>query len=101
MSSADAEGRSPELEESVSILLAMVDELLAEDDTSRVSGEDKRRLLAAAVRLYAAGREAGAEPVAAGDNVTATDVAVATTDLLEAADIELFELGMWQAWGRL
>lgn len=76
-----------------------VDGLLADGAAERVPDEEARKLLAAAVKLYAAKREAGMEP-ASLPGVTATDVVVTVTDLLEAADIEVFELGMWQVWGK-
>lgn len=85
--------------DSVSGLSESVDGLLASGAAGRVPDEEARRLLAAAVRLYAAKREAGME-AASMPGVTATDVVVTVTDLLEATEIELFELGMWQVWGR-
>lgn len=56
------------------------------------------RLLAAAVRLYAERAQAeGAGPPFAGNiTVTATDVMIATTAMLEAVDVEVFELTLWQ-----
>lgn len=86
----------------VAELSEMVDELLARGAVERMPDAEVWRLLAAAVRLYAAKREAGMEPAPfpKGESPTATDVVVAVTDLLRAADVELFELGMWQVWGK-
>lgn len=60
---------------------------------------DAQRLFAALIRLYASRREAhpDARPFGPGEVVSATDVAHATTGMLEAADMAVFELGMWQA----
>ena len=33
-----------------------------------------------------------------GAEVTATDAVVTTTAILKAVNVQLFELGMWQAW---
>ncbi len=33
--------------------------------------------------------------------VTATEVVVLVTELMKAADVEIFELSMWQAFGRI
>lgn len=33
--------------------------------------------------------------------VTATEVVVLVTELMKAADVELFELGMWKGFGRI
>ena len=62
-----------------------------------LSTEALQALLAAACRLYAARSEAGEEfaPVAR-NTVSATDVMITTSGLLRAADIAVFELGMWQ-----
>lgn len=37
--------------------------------------------------------------VGEGDGVTQTDVAIVASALLRAADIEIFELALWLAWG--
>lgn len=63
-----------------------------------LSERDAQRLLAALVRLYADRREtdAAARPFDAADDVAATAVAQAATGMLEAVDMAVFELGMWQ-----
>ena len=33
-----------------------------------------------------------------GADITATDAVVVTTAILKAVNVQLFELGMWQAW---
>jgi hypothetical protein len=63
-----------------------------------VPATDAARLLVEAVRLYAQATDAQGEAPKLGD-VTATEAAVAASALLQAADIEVFELGMWQVWG--
>ena len=58
-------------------------------------------LLARAVRLYAERAAASDAPLPAfpeGAQVTATDAVVTTTAILKAVNVQLFELGMWQAW---
>jgi hypothetical protein len=69
--------------------------------TKRPSDADIQDMLAKAVRLYA-------ERVAECDHtlaafpsdaaVTATDVMVTVTAMLKAVNLQVFELGMWQAW---
>lgn len=55
-------------------------------------------VLAAAVRAYAARVERGAKIATfSPDAVTATDIAVTTSAMLEAANIGIFELSMWQS----
>ena len=70
----------------------------AEDVT--VSDAELRCMLAKAVKLYAARVESqGPLPAfAPQDNVTATEVMVTVSAMLKAVNLQLFELGMWQAW---
>jgi hypothetical protein len=68
-------------------------------DPLALPAEEVQRLLAAAVRVYAARAEAGVrEPPFGPGAPTATEVAVTVSAMLAAARIELFELGMWQSW---
>ena len=57
------------------------------------------RLIAAACRLYSARSEAGEQftPVPK-HSISATDVMLTASGLLRAADLAVFELGMWQSW---
>jgi hypothetical protein len=81
------------------------DRLDSEEPDSALLGEasDKiaQRLLTAAVRLYAARVAAGSsiDPFTDLDAVTATDVVITVTRMLEAVEVEVFELGVWQNWG--
>jgi len=65
-----------------------------------VSNDALQQILAAAVHAYAARIEDGAEmsPFPARRHVTATDVMLTCTSMLKAVGLQLFELGMWQAW---
>lgn len=63
-----------------------------------------RELLATLVKAYVALVEHGREvaPLLHPDDPggpTATEALVVVTDLLEACDVELFELAMWQSMG--
>ena len=74
------------------------------DTITRPSDAEIQGMLAKAVRLYAerAAECDGALPAFAPDAVTATEVMVAVTAMLKAVNLQVFELGMWQAWsGRL
>jgi hypothetical protein len=76
-------------------------EQLAREQGGAVSEETVQRLLAAAVRLYAAHAEqaSGTPAFAPDSDITATEVAMTCTAMLEAVEVEVFELGMWQVWG--
>jgi hypothetical protein len=62
--------------------------------------ESLQKLIAAAVKIYAAKREAGENfmPVSAAGRVTPTDIMVTSSQLLRAGNLQVFELGMWQSW---
>jgi len=64
-----------------------------------VTAEALQALIAAACRVYTARTEAGEQftPVTK-NSISATDVMVTASGLLKAADLAVFELGMWQSW---
>lgn len=68
-----------------------------------VSDEAVQQLLRAAVRLYAAKRDAGARLAAfpAQNDVTATEVAVTCVGMTEVVNLELFELALWAGWSNI
>jgi hypothetical protein len=64
-----------------------------------VSAEALQKLIAAACRVYTARLEAGEQIMPVPKNsISATDVMVTASGLLKAADLAVFELGMWQSW---
>ena len=65
-----------------------------------LSDTDIQNILARAIRLYAerVTERDGALPAFPADVVTATEVMVTVTAMLKAVNLQLFELGMWQAW---
>jgi hypothetical protein len=70
-------------------------------DIAALPNVDLQRLMAALVNAYAARRAAGDKfpPVdLALDNITPTDLMVTASQLLQAGDLQVFELGMWQSW---
>ena len=64
------------------------------------SDADIQSTLARAVKLYAERAQQGNAPSAFPDGapVTATEVMVTVTAMLKAVNLQVFELGMWQAW---
>jgi len=70
-------------------------------DGRALADADLQALLAAAVRIYADRMEERDAPLAAfppAADITATQAMVAITAILKAVNVQLFELGMWQAW---
>jgi len=66
----------------------------------RPSDTDIQDMLAKSVRLYAerAAEREGELSAFASDAATATEVMVTVTAMLKAVNLQVFELGMWQAW---
>ena len=61
---------------------------------------DVQAMLANAVRLYAgrAQNRDGKLAAFSADAVTATEAMIAVSAILKAVNVQIFELGMWQAW---
>ena len=82
---------------------ALADEigrLAGEGDLGALGPEAIQALAAAVCRAYGAKAEAGdAFPILARrEAATGTDVMVLCSALLKAADLQVFELGMWSSW---
>ena len=65
-----------------------------------ISSQAQQKLLAALCKSYAQQVQAGSAASALGgvSAVTATDVMITASGLLKSADLQVFELGMWQSW---
>jgi hypothetical protein len=81
-------------------LAVEVDRALAEGRTDALTPDAIQALMAAACRCYSAQVEANGNfpPLTARSKVTSTDVMVTASGLLKAANLAVFELGMWQSW---
>jgi hypothetical protein len=80
-------------------LAAVLERGIVDGRLDMVSTEALQKLIAAACRVYTARVEAG-EPITpvSRNSISATDVMVTASGLLKAADLAVFELGMWQSW---
>jgi hypothetical protein len=80
-------------------LAAVLERGIVDGKLDMVSAEALQKLIAAACRVYTARVEAG-EPImpVSRNSISATDVMVTASGLLKAADLAVFELGMWQSW---
>lgn len=65
-----------------------------------LSEDAMQTLMGTLCRVYAAQVENGAKftPIAEGQVVSPTGVMVTASGLLRAANLAVFELGMWQSW---
>ena len=80
-------------------LAAVLERSVADDKLDTVSAEALQKLIAAVCRVYTARRQAGEQFAPVPKNsISATDVMITASGLLKAADLAVFELGMWQNW---
>jgi hypothetical protein len=81
-------------------LAAEIERALAGGRRNVLSTEALQALMAAVCKTYAAQVEAGEEllPLPARGGATATEVMITASGLLKAANLAVFELGMWQSW---
>ena len=65
-----------------------------------ISEEAMQALMGTLCRIYSAQVENGFKytPIAEGQAVSPTGVMVTASGLLRAANLAVFELGMWQSW---
>ena len=77
----------------------LFNEILKEDKLGDVPDDALGQLFASVVRLYAAKVEEGNLPRAftRDSGITATDVMIGCTAMLQATDLKIFDLGHWQA----
>ena len=98
---ASADGAATrDTSEAATRLARDIDRALNEGRTDLLSEEALQALMAAVCRCYSAQIEAGGSfpPLANRSRVTSTDVMVTASGLLKAANLAVFELGMWQSW---
>jgi hypothetical protein len=80
-------------------LAAEIEREFAKRDDA-LSPEAMQTLMGALCRVYAAQVENGAKhtPIPEGQVVSPTGVMLTASGLLRAANLAVFELGMWQSW---
>ena len=95
VTAAAANGASAEAKR----LAAVLERGIVDGKLDMVTAEALQKLIAAACRVYTARTEAGEQFTPVSKNsISATDVMVTASGLLKAADLAVFELGMWQSW---
>jgi hypothetical protein len=97
---AAAAGATQDASAAAITLAGDIDRALNEGRTDILSEAAVQALMAAACRGYSAKIEAGSSflPLADRSRVSSTDVMVSASGLLRAANLAVFELGMWQSW---
>jgi hypothetical protein len=73
---------------------------VSDGNMSIVSERALQELMAALCKTYSAQIEAGHEtlPLRGRTAVSSTDIMTTASGLLKAANLAVFELGMWQSW---
>jgi hypothetical protein len=81
-------------------LAAQIDAALTNGRIDLLAPDALQALIAAVCRSYSAQIEAGASflPLGERSRVNSTDVMMTASGLLRAANLAVFELGMWQSW---
>jgi hypothetical protein len=81
-------------------LATKIERDLRDGKLDTLSPEAFQALMAALCKSYRAQLEGGANflPVANHTSVSPTEVMTTTSALLKAANLAVFELGMWQSW---
>ena len=95
----EAEGRGNGLSADAIKLAGEIERAFQKSDQA-LSEEAMQALMGALCRVYSAQVENGAKytPIAEGQVVSPTGVMVTASGLLRAANLAVFELGMWQSW---
>jgi hypothetical protein len=96
---APARGTRDELSAQAIRLAREIEREFAKGDDV-LSVEAMQMLMTALCRVYAAQVEGGARftPIPEGQVVSPTGVMLTASGLLRAANLAVFELGMWQSW---
>ena len=81
-------------------LATRIERALREGQIDALSPQALQRLMAALCKTYSAQLEAGGDflPLADRNSVSPTEIMTTTSALLKAANLAVFELGMWQSW---
>ena len=93
------EERRAEIAALASEVTALFNQILKEESLGDVPDDSLGQLFASVLRIYAAKVESGdlARAFARDSGITATDVMIGCTAILQAAGVKLFDLGHWQA----
>jgi hypothetical protein len=81
-------------------LAAQIERALKNGQLDTLTPQAFQVLMAALCKSYSAQLEAGGDflPLADRNSVSPTEIMTTTSALLKAANLAVFELGMWQSW---
>jgi hypothetical protein len=87
--------------DTVTAAIATLTGAISADQLDQLSPDLVQRLMAATIRAYSAKVQAGEQFLPfhpTSGRVSPTDVMITASSLLKAADLQVFELGMWQSY---
>ena len=87
--------------DAVTAAIASLTGALSADRLDQVPPDLLQKLMAATIRAYSAKVQAGEQFLPfhpTSGRVSPTDVMITASSLLKAADLQVFELGMWQSY---
>lgn len=95
-----SDDRKAKVAELASDIAAVFAQTIEEDRLSDIPDDSLGQLFASVVRLYAAKAQIGNPPLpfARNSGITATDVMIGATAMLEGVNVPLFDLALWQSW---
>lgn len=95
-----SDDRKAKIAELASDIAAVFAQTIEEDRLSDIPDDSLGQLFASVVRLYAAKAQIGNPPLpfARNSGITATDVMIGATAMLEGVNVPLFDLALWQSW---
>ena len=101
MSTSD--DRKARLSELASDIAASFAEVIEEDRLADVPPDALGQLFASVVKAYAAKAQLGnpPRPFARNSGITADDVMISATAMLEGVNVPLFDLALWQSWSNV
>jgi len=99
MSSSELLDRPPASAGDIDALAGLIAAAAEQGRGDAVSDENLQKIVLAAIKIFAERFQAGERNSPVGSpGATATDTLIFVTALLKSANLELFELGMWQSW---
>ena len=100
MGVGDAGDLLADIDEETAILRALARRIVELPEGEALPDEIVQQAFTAMTRLYTVKFQMGERwsPFVKGRDVPATSVMIMSTAMLRAVNLELFELGMWQAW---
>ena len=95
--------RSQAIAETIGEVAGTMIELLDENRASEIPDEALGMLFASVIKVYGAKVQDGNTPPAFAGNIGVTDedVKISCVAIIEAVGLNVFELGLWQAWTTL